>query len=551
MIELNINGIKKTYEEGTTYYEIAKEYLKEYKNDIVLVNESGKLSELNKKAASGKEISFVTTDMKAGHSAYQKSAVFILMKAFYDIVGSKNIEKVTLDCSLSKGFFIRPKIKVDFTEELLEKIAARMREMVSLALPINKVNIDTEEAIERFRAYGMYDKEKLFNYRRVSKVNLYRINDFEDYYYGYMCPNCSYVKYFELHMYREGFVIQLPVLTEPKVIPPFEPQHKLYEVLKKSSDFYATLEIPDIGSLNDRIVKGNINELVLIQEAVHENQLAGIAETFVKDSEKKLIMIAGPSSSGKTTFSHRMSIELLAHGLKPHPIAMDDYFVNRTDTPKDENGDYDYECLEAIDVAQFNHDMEALLRGETVNIPSYNFKTGKREYRNHEVTLGSEDVLIIEGIHGLNPKLADKVSPAAKFKIYLSALTQLNIDEHNHISTTDSRLLRRMLRDSRTRGVDAAQTINMWPSVRRGEEKNIFPFQEEADIMFNSALIYELAVLKPYVEPLLFRVQRDTPEYQEAKRMLKFLDYVLPMPSENIPANSILREFIGGTCFNI
>ena len=411
--------------------------------------------------------------------------------------------------------------------------------------------LSTDEAAEMFGRFKMYDKEKLFHYRRVSKVNIYSIRDFRDYYYGYMVPSTGCLKYYRLYAYDGGIVIQMPTLADPETVPEFVPEEKVFRCQKESSKWGEDLGVDTVGDLNDRIVNGEIGELILVQEALMEKKLGEIATSIAQDRKKKFVMIAGPSSSGKTTFSHRLSIQLRTLGLKPHPIAVDNYFVNREDTPKDENGEYNYECLEAIDVELFNHDMQALLAGETVLMPTFNFKKGKREYKGDTLTMGEEDILVIEGIHGLNDRLSYSLSPENKFKIYISALTQLNIDEHNRIPSTDGRLIRRMVRDARTRGTSAKDTIAMWPSVRRGEEENIFPYQESADVVFNSALIYELAVLKPYAEPLLFGIPRDAPEYIEAKRLLKFFDYFLTVVSDNIPQNSLLREFIGGSCFNV
>ena len=311
------------------------------------------------------------------------------------------------------------------------------------------------------------------------------------------------------------------------------------------------MDISCVGDLNDRITKEGIRNILLIQEALQEAKISRIAEQIVEEGNKKFVMIAGPSSSGKTTFSHRLSIQLTAHGMKPHPIAVDNYFVERDKTPLDEFGEKNFECLEAIDVEQFNKDMLALMNGERVELPVFNFKTGHREYKGDYLQLGPDDILVIEGIHGLNDKLSYALPKESKFKIYISALTQLNIDEHNRIPTTDGRLIRRIVRDARTRGTSAKDTIARWPSVRRGEEENIFPFQGDADAMFNSALVYELACLKVYAEPLLFGIDRDTPEYLEAKRLLKFFDYFVAVPSEDIPHNSILREFVGGSCFDV
>ena len=329
------------------------------------------------------------------------------------------------------------------------------------------------------------------------------------------------------------------------------PSPKIFQVQKESEKWGEMLDVSVVGEINEKISRGKIEEMILISEALQEGKISKIAEQISQQRDVKFVMIAGPSSSGKTTFSHRLSIQLAAHGMKPHPIAVDNYFVNREDTPRDENGNYNFECLEAIDIELFNHDMNALLRGERVELPRFNFKLGKREYKGDFLQMKPNDILVIEGIHSLNDRMSYSLPKESKFKIYISALTQLNVDEHNRISTTDGRLIRRMVRDNRTRGTSARETIAMWPSVRRGEDENIFPYQEEADAMFNSALIYELAVLKLYAEPLLFQIQEDTPEYQEAKRLLKFLDYFVGVPSEAIPNNSILREFVGGSCFDV
>ena len=436
-------------------------------------------------------------------------------------------------------------------EKFLEAVKTKMREYVEKKLPIKKTNVSTDKALRIFHEHKMYDKERLFRYRRASRVNLYSIGDFEDYYYGYMVPHTGYLKYFDLYLYDEGFVLQFPAMAEPERVPPFKPQHKIFQVLKEATQWSDMLGISTVGELNDCISRGGMQHLIMTQEALQERKIAEIASRIAEDPGKKFIMIAGPSSSGKTTFSHRLSIQLSAAGLKPHPIAVDNYFVEREMTPRDENGDYNFECLGAIDIELFNRQMCELLSGKTVEIPNFNFKTGKKEYHGDYLTLGEEDILVIEGIHCLNDALSHSLPKESKFKIYISALTQLNVDEHNRIPTTDGRLIRRMVRDARTRGASAAKTIAMWPSVRRGEEENIFPYQEDADVMFNSALIYELSVLKQYAEPILFGIDRDAPEYLEAKRLLKFLDYFLGVDSTVIPDNSLLREFIGGGCFRL
>ncbi|MCI8466508.1 MAG: nucleoside kinase [Lachnospiraceae bacterium] len=538
-------------EENSPLLSVAEMVQNEYAHDILLASVDGKLAELHKTVKDGSRVQFFTAADKPGFQTYQRSLIFLLVKAIYGVAGRENLDKVLVDFSVSKGIYVDVRGRVTVDGDFTAKVEAKMREFVEEKLPIAKRSVSTDEAVKLFGQYEMHDKEKLFRYRRVSKVNLYRIRNFEDYYYGYMVPDTGYLKYFKLFSFDGGIVIQMPVQKEPEVIPDFNPGEKVYRCQKESSKWGEALGVDTVGDLNEWIVNGSIGELILVQEALMEKRLGEIASQIAADRKKKFVMIAGPSSSGKTSFSHRLSIQLRTLGLKPHPIALDNYFVNREDTPRDEFGEYNFECLEAIDIKQFNKDMTDLLMGKTVAMPSFNFKKGKREYRGDTLTLGAEDILVVEGIHGLNDKLSYSLAPENKYKIYISALTQLNVDEHNRIPSTDGRLIRRMVRDARTRGTAAKDTIAMWPSVRRGEEENIFPYQESADVVFNSALIYELAVLKPYAEPLLFGIPKESPEYVEAKRLLKFFDYFLTVVSDNIPNNSLLREFMGGSCFNV
>lgn len=542
---------KRSYEEGTSYQVIARDFQKDYPHDIVLAFVDGRLQELHKTLQADCAVEFETTGGSAGHKTYKRSMSLLLVKAIYDVAPREAIGKVRIHYSVSKGYYCTIEGDVTPDQAFLERVEARMRQMVEEDLPIRKRSVHTDEAIQMFHKHGMYDKERLFEYRRVSKVNIYSLNEFEDYYYGYMVPSAGYLKYFKLYPYDEGFVLQMPEISEPEVVPPFEPQNKLFQVLKESTRWGDMQGIETVGALNDKITGGDATELVLVQEALQEKRVAEIAGQIASRPDIKFILIAGPSSSGKTTFSHRLSIQLRANGLVPHPIAVDNYFVERDETPRDETGAFDFECLEAVDVKLFNRQLTELLAGKEVVIPEFNFVTGHKEYGNKPKKLGENDVLVIEGIHCLNPRLTESLPDAHKFKIYISALTQLNVDEHNRIPTTDGRLIRRIVRDARTRGASAQRTIRMWPSVRRGEERNIFPYQEEADVMFNSALIYELAVLKPYVERLLFGIDRDCPEYVEAKRLLKFMDYFVGIGSEMVPMNSLLREFIGGGCFHL
>lgn len=550
-VKVEINGVTYEYPQNTTLLEISKDFQKEYDDDIILAFVNNKLRELFKVVTEDCNVRFVTVSEDAGHKTYTRGMILVMLKAFYSEFGAGNIQKVSVEYTIGNGLYCDYEGKVALTEEKIRAVKQKMKELIEKDIPFVKRSIGTDDAIELFRQYGMHDKEKLFRYRRVSKANIYNLDGFEDYYYGYMPPSSGMLKYFDLLPYDEGFMLLLPNKKNPTVVEPFVPQKKLFETLKESNQWAKMMEIPNVGALNDIIARGKINELILVQEALQEKKISEIAETIKKAGGKKFIMIAGPSSSGKTTFSHRLSIQLKAHGLKPHPVAVDNYFVDREKTPRDEKGNYNFECLEAIDVEQFNRDMTDLLNGKTVDIPYFNFISGKREYKGNYLTLGPEDILVIEGIHGLNDALSYSLPRESKFKIYISALTQLNIDEHNRIPTTDGRLLRRMVRDARTRGASAQATIAMWPSVRRGEDENIFPFQEDADVMINSALIYELSVIKQYAEPILFGIDRNCPEYVEAKRLLKFLDYFIGTPSEAVPKNSILKEFIGGSCFKV
>lgn len=543
----------KEYAAGTTYQEIAQEYQARYGHQIVLVFiNQFHLQELDKKLEQDcREIEFITTGDPIGYETYKRSLCFMLVKAVHDVGGHDKVERVRIHFSMSKGYYCTVEGDVELNQEFLDQVDARMKELVAEKIRIEKRSVHTTKAVELFRKHGMFDKERLFEYRRVSKVNIYSMNEFEDYYYGYMVPDAGYLKFYALYLHDEGFIIQMPTLESPETVEPFSPRPKLFQVLKRSVLWGDMQGIDTVGALNDMVTQHDMSEVVLVQEAYQERQIGEIAKQIADRPEAKFVLIAGPSSSGKTTFSHRLSIQLRVNGLQPHPIAVDNYFVDRERTPRDENGEYNFECLEAIDVDQFNEDMQALLSGREVYLPTFNFKTGKKEYGSIPKKLNTQDILVIEGIHCLNPKLTESLNNDNKFKIYISALTQLNIDEHNRIPSTDGRLIRRIVRDARTRGNSAKNTIARWPSVRKGEEENIFPYQEETDVMFNSSLLYELAVLKQYVEPLLFGMGKDCPEYVEAKRLLKFFDYFVGIGSESVPTNSLLREFIGGGCFNV
>lgn len=550
-IRVLLNGNNQEIDRFSHISELIEMCMPEDKYKYVLAFKDKKLCELNTMLDADCELELVSKSSVIGMDTYKRSLTLLMVKAFSDVLGGKQNHRVQVLYSLGKGYYC--KLCSDscvLDQTLLDKVKARMQELVAQDIVISKESVSTDEAIRRFAAQGMTDKEKLFSYRRVSKANIYSLDGYEDYFYGYMVPSTAYLKVFDLLLHDEGFMLMSPSKAEPEVVPEFKPMPKLSNVLKTTDKWSRMLNLANVGDLNEAITDGSIRELMLVQEALQEKQIAAIAD-MIKAGDKKIVLIAGPSSSGKTTFSHRLSVQLRTHGLRPYPLALDNYFVDREHTPRDEDGNYDFECIEAMDLELFNSDMSRLLRGERVEIPTFNFALGKKEYKGKTMKLNEGDVLVAEGIHGLNPLMTSGLPDDSKFKIYISALTSLNIDEHNRIPTTDGRLIRRIVRDARTRGNDARQTISMWSSVRRGEEKYIFPFQEEADVMFNSAAIYELSVIKQYAEPLLFAVQRNCPEYYEAKRLLKFLDYFLGLEVTNIPNNSIIREFVGGGCFDL
>ena len=554
-VTLEIQGEKKEYPHGTSFLRIAEDYQEQFENEIVLVMYNNRLRELSKKVQKDGVISFLTAADGTGKKAYRRSVCLLMQKAVNDLWGDEAVT-VRVKHSIGQGYycelFKNREERLKITQTMVNQLKNAMYELVVEDLEIKKESMNTDEAVALFGSLGMKDKEKLFRYRRSSRVNIYKLGNYKDYFYGFMVPSTGYLRYYDVISYEDGFMLLFPD-KNPKEVAEFKPEGtvKLFETLTKSRDWGKMLEIDTIGALNDAIAMGRTQEMILTQEALFEERIGRLAEDIVKVGDRKFVMIAGPSSSGKTTFSHRLSIQLAAKGLNPHPFPLDDYYLDRSICPRDENGELDLECLESLDVELFNHDMTELLAGKRVNLPIFNFKTGKREYKDKYMQLGKDDVLVIEGIHGLNDRLSHSLPTESKYKIYISALTQLNIDEHNCLPTTDGRLIRRIVRDARTRGTCAKETIAMWDSVRRGEERFIFPFQEGADVMFNSALIYELAVLKVYAEPLLFAIDKNCPEYLEAKRLLKFLDYFLPLPSEGINQNSILREFIGGSCFHV
>ena len=550
MIKATVNQSIYEVKEGTTLSDLAKQVQLPQEPIILLAYMDGKLKELFTPMTKDCHVRFVTLKEQAGYMAYKRTATLMFLKACEDLLGTGATTKIALDYSIGNSIFC------DFLEDRViddafaQSIQKRMEELAKANLPITKRSLDTDQAAKYFDRIGLKGKKELFQFRRESKMNIYSLDGYDNYFYGYMAPSTGYISAFLVSAYLHGVVLQIPKRKQTEEIVPFTPQPKLFHVMQRSREWTKTMGVDTVGALNNEITHGNINHLILLQEGLQEKLLADIADEIVSKN-KRIILIAGPSSSGKTTFSHRLSIQLQIAGLTPHPVSMDDYFLDRELSPRDENGNYNFETIASLDVDLLTKHINQLLDGEEIDVPSYNFITGKREYHGHKLKIGEKDVLVMEGIHGLNGTLTNEIPEDAKYRIYVSALNQINLDEHNRIPSSDGRLLRRIVRDAMTRGNDARETISRWDSVRKGEEDNIFPYQEEADVMFNSAQIYEIAVLKQYAEPLLFAVPRDCPEYQEAKRLLKFLEYFLNIPSEAIPKTSLLREFIGGSCFEV
>lgn len=514
---------------------------------VVAAVVDGMLRELTMPVTRDIAVTPVTTDTGDGSRIYRRSLAFLMTVAVAELFPNT---QVLIDYALPSGaYFCKVRGRDPFTPDELEAIKTRMREIVVASDPITRHEISLEEAIELFRACGDDDKVRLLEFRHKNYLTIYKLRGQVDYFYGYMVPNTGYLTAFNILPEEDGFVLQYPRRETPNEIRPYVRSPQLTQVFRRTEEWLSLLGVEDIGNLNQAIRDGRSRELVLVNEALHEQHIAQIAsEIAVRHHEGlRLVLIAGPSSSGKTTFSKRLAIQLMAHGLRPYTLEMDRYFVERHLTPLDENGEYDFEALEAVDLQLFNEQLLALTTARPVRIPRYNFVTGKREFEENETRLSADHILIVEGIHGLNPGLVPSLPTERTYRIYVSALTQLNIDRHNRVPTTDVRLIRRIVRDATYRGYTAFDTLSRWESVRRGEKRNIFPYQENADVMFNSALLYELAVLRPMAEPLLLQIEPRQAHYIEARRLLSILGWLQPMDAKLVPDNSLLREFIGGS----
>jgi len=542
------NGDKRAYNQGTTLLEVSKDVADKFTSPIVAAKVNNVVTDLRTAVQADCRVEFLDLTSTEGIRVYQRSLTFMLIAAAQELFPDG---EVTVEHSISKGLYCEVHLDRELTARDVELLQERMQAIVAEDRPIVRKVLPIDEAIRLFVASKQIEKVKLLRQLDRQEVSIYYCGDAYDYFYGTMVPSTGYLKVFELKYYPPGLILRYPEKEAPLILPAFVEQPKLYQIFREAEEWGRILNCGYVSTLNDHINNGTVRDIIRVAEALHERKLGQIADYIASRRGKvRLILVSGPSASGKTTFANRLNIHLRVNGVRPVPISLDDYFLERSDTPRDEFGNYDFESIEALDLELFNEHLMRILEGEEVKVPTYNFMTGQREYRGRKIRIDRDQPLIIEGIHGLNERLTAAVPRYQKVKIYISALTQLSIDNHNRIPTTDTRLLRRIVRDSQFRAHDALRTLRIWPLVRRGEERNIFPFQEEADIMFNSALIYELAVLKKYAVPLLSKISPAEPEYSEAKRLLDFLAYFNVIEDEDeIPPNSLLREFTGKSCF--
>ncbi len=545
-IEVTINNQKYRVSSGVTLEEVAAQFQKEYKYPILLAKVNGITKELSCKVQDSSNIEFLDLTSKEGNRTHISGLTYILLYAVKRLYGKD--ANIYVQHSLDKGIYVETSFKL--TPSKIENIKAEMDRIVENDLPIIRTTIDRLEAINYFKTVGNEVKAEVLRYNTNTYVTLYRLGNYYNYFYNLMPTSTSKISAFDLTYIKDNaFVMRFPTIYQPNKIKEYEEHPGMFSAFQEFRDWGKIMKITTSVDLNKIVSSGKINDLIRIDETLQSNRLLNLAKTIHQNKKIKIVLMAGPSSSGKTTTSRKLCMYLQSFGLTPKVLSMDDYFHERKDTPKDANGNYDFECLEAVDLKLFNSQLADLLKGEKVQVPTFNFGLGKKEYR-HELQLAKDDIIVIEGIHALNPKILTNIPRENKFKIYICPLTEINMDDHNRVSTTDNRLLRRIIRDNRTRNYSVEKTLAAWSKVRTGEEKYIFPYQDEADFTMNSALIYEIGALKTYVEPLLYSVPYDSPYYEESKRLLNFLRIFLPIPADEIPKDSVLREFIGNGCFH-
>lgn len=541
------NGEARTYDKGVTLLHVSKAVAEGYPLTVVAAKVDNEIKDLQTELMEDSVVDFLDVGTDFGTRVYQRSLTFVMIIAAKELFPRG---EVTVEHSLSRGLYCELHMERKLTEQDVLQLENRMRDIIAEDRAIIRKNLPMAEAIALFERSGQRENAKLLRQLKLDCVNVYYCGNVYGYFYSCMTPSTGYLQQFALTYYRPGLILRFPERERPGVLPKFVAQPQLAQIFYEAEQWGSILNCGYVAELNNYTINGDSGDIMRVAEALHEKKIAHIAD-FVAERRKdvRMVLIAGPSSSGKTTFARRLSIQLRVNGLRPVSISLDDYFVDRDHTPRDAQGEYDFESIETIDLALFNEHLTKLLRGEEVALPTFNFITGQREYRGSKIRVDETQPLIIEGIHGLNERLTSAIPRSRKVKIYVSALTQLSLDNYNRIPTTDARLIRRIVRDSQFRSHDALRTLQLWPAVRRGEERNIFPFQEDADMMFNSALIYELAVLKRYAEPLLEQITAERQEYPEARRLLTFLSYFEAVPEDEVFPNSILREFIGNSCF--
>lgn len=545
-VKVTYLGKSYMYPKDITLEDISKDFQENYSETIIMAEVNGRPYELNYKVTDDVTVDFFDLTSSTGNRVYESGLIFVLEKACLNMLNSE----IEVKYSIDKGIYIKTYKKI--TKEDLDKVSREMKEIVKRNLPIQKNLVNRLEAIEYYKSTKSYDKVNVLKYSVNTNVNLYRLMDIYNYFFSYLPVSTGALKEFKLtYIDQNSFVLRYPNIYYLNKIPVYKHHDKLFNEFKKYDEWSEKLGIENVSSLNNKVTKGNVDDIVLLSENIQNNSLFKIAETIYNNKKLKLILLAGPSSSGKTTTSKKLELFLKGFGLNPIAISIDNYFVDRDKTPRLPDGSYDFESLNAINVELFNRNLKDLLDGKEVTLPVYNFITGKSELSDESIKLGEKEILIVEGLHALNEELTYSIDKKNKYKIYLCPLTVLSLDNHNRIRTTDNRLLRRIVRDNRTRGYSASDTLSTWSKVREGEEKYVFPFQDEADVIFNTSLIYELGVLKTYAEPLLYSVEENDPMYKEAVRLLNLLKNILPISNDYIPVDSIVREFVGGGYFKL